>query len=626
MDSSLIDTLKSYIPDILQSRIVDDPTPPNKPFMENYLAAVLFVDISGFTALTEQFAVRGPSGAEDISGVLNDFYGQWIDIIRSYGGDIIKFAGDGILVIWQSDDLEDATLRAAQTALKARKKLENFRAGDRALSTRIALGAGQVTLTGLGGVFNRWEMIVAGNAVEQVGKAQALLNPGQIIASPEAWQQLKAHSFGDLVEGGHVVLNGIDSKVRRESERVFNLEEISIPSLRSYIPGAIAKRIDAGQSDWLAELRRVTSLFINIPEMRRSGDTDLAQKLAQVLQGAIYRYEGSVNKIAVDEKGVSLLAAFGLPPFSHEDDPLRGVLAAQDIRNAVSELGLESYIGIATGRVFCGVIGNTKRREYTITGDAVNLASRLMSAADKGITATDGSNATILCDSSTYEAARGRVDFSTLEPISVRGKSQPVPVYLPQLRHAREVGRVALTDMIGRENERFALAEALRALVTTESRVVIIEGEAGLGKSRLVEELFRQAEAMNVHVLLGLAEAIEQNTPYHVWKNIATEILGLKEQQSVSEQKTGFEKMIALDEDLKEQAPLLSAILPFTIPDNEVTKNILGDARASAMHQLIIERLAQVASQTPTALVIEDVHWLDFGSWALLNLAAQRVI
>jgi len=625
MDSSLIDTLKSYIPDILQSRIVDDPTPPNKPFMENYLAAVLFVDISGFTALTEQFAVRGPSGAEDISGVLNDFYGQWIDIIRSYGGDIIKFAGDGILVIWQSDDLEDATLRAAQTALKARKKLENFRAGDRALSTRIALGAGQVTLTGLGGVFNRWEMIVAGNAVEQVGKAQALLKPGQIIASPEAWQQLKAHSFGDLVEGGHVLLNGIDSKVPRESERVFNLEENSIPSLRSYIPGAIAKRIDAGQSDWLAELRRVTSLFINIPEMRRSGDTDLAQKLAQVLQGAIYRYEGSVNKIAVDEKGVSLLAAFGLPPFSHEDDPLRGVLAAQDIRNAVSELGLESYIGIATGRVFCGVIGNTKRREYTITGDAVNLASRLMSAADKGITATDGSNATILCDSSTYEAARGRVDFSTLEPISVRGKSQPVPVYLPQLRHAREVGRVALTDMIGRENERFALAEALRALVTKESRVVIIEGEAGLGKSRLVEELFRQAEAMNVHVLLGLAEAIEQNTPYHVWKNIATEILGLKEQQSVSEQKTGFEKMIALDEDLKEQAPLLSAILPFTIPDNEGTKNILGDARASAMHQLIIERLAQVASQTPTALVIEDVHWLDFGSWALLNLAAQRV-
>lgn len=111
MSLSLIDTLKSYIPDILQKRIAADPTPPNKPFGENYLAAVLFVDISGFTALTEQFAAKGPSGAEDISAVLNDFYGQWITIIKTHGGDIIKFAGDGLLVIWEDEDLDYVTLR-----------------------------------------------------------------------------------------------------------------------------------------------------------------------------------------------------------------------------------------------------------------------------------------------------------------------------------------------------------------------------------------------------------------------------------------------------------------------------------------------------------------------------------
>ena len=99
MTASLIATLKSYIPDILQRRIANDSTPPNKPFEERFTAAVLFVDISGFTALTEKFAATGPSGAEDISAIINDFYGQWIEIIRSYGGDIIKFAGDGLLVI-----------------------------------------------------------------------------------------------------------------------------------------------------------------------------------------------------------------------------------------------------------------------------------------------------------------------------------------------------------------------------------------------------------------------------------------------------------------------------------------------------------------------------------------------
>ncbi|HCK64913.1 MAG TPA: hypothetical protein DHW49_01480 [Anaerolineae bacterium] len=621
----MINTLKSYVPDILQNRILSDPTPPSKPFIEEYQAAVLFVDISGFTALTEEFAARGPSGAEDISSILNDFYSQWIQIIKKYGGDIIKFAGDGLLVIWQYDDLERASLLAAQTALEARETLENFRAGDRALSTRIALTTGQIALTGLGGVFNRWEVVITGDAIDQISKAQPFLPPGQIIASPEAWMMLKEHVQGTQVEGGFVLLSAIRSKVKNEAEKNINLDENSIPALRSYIPGAIAKRIDAGQSDWLAELRRVTSLFINIPELVRGTDPEFAQKISQILQSMIYRYEGSMNKIAVDEKGVSLLAAFGLPPFSHEDDPLRGVLAAQDIYNAITELGLHCYIGIATGRVFCGVIGNETRREYTVNGDAVNLAARLMHAASSGISTNDGSSVHLICDSNTYESSKSRIDFTSLSPIRIRGKAQLVPVFVPQTRHAKGMAPLALTDMIGRENERFALAEALRALVTKESRVVMIEGEAGLGKSRLIEELFRQADAMNVNILLGLGEAIEQNTPYHVWKDIARKIFNLSELESLSEQKHSFEKMIDKDEDLKEHAPLLSAVLPFTIPDNEQTQNIVGDARASAMHQLVIERLAKKANESPTVLVIEDVHWLDSGSWALLNLAAQKI-
>ncbi len=625
MSLSLIDTLKSYIPEILQKRIAAEPTPPNKPFGEVYQAAVLFVDISGFTALTEEFAAKGPSGAEDISAVLNKFYGQWIDIIKSYGGDIIKFAGDGLLVIWQYNNLEKASLLAAQTALEARKQLENFHVGNRTLYTRIALGTGSIALTGLGGVFNRWEMVITGDALEQISKAQKTLKPGQIIVSAESWEKIKRYGLGTPAEEGRMLLSGINSQIPKEAAHFFNLKENSIPALRSYIPGAIAKRIDAGQSDWLAELRRVTSLFINIPEMTRGTDTDMAQKLAQILQSAIYRYEGSVNKIAVDEKGVSLLAAFGLPPFSHEDDPLRGVLAAQDILTAIKDLGLGCSIGIATGRMFCGVIGNEKRREYTINGDAVNLAARLMQAISARMDTPAGELIQIICDTSTYEGAKSRVDFISMDPINIRGKAHPVPIFVPQTRHAKGKGQIALTDMIGREDERFAIAEALRALITKESRAVIIEGEAGFGKSRLLEELYRQAEAMNVNILLGLGEAIEQGTPYHVWKNIAQKIFNLNEQEGTAEQKLAFEKMLSENDELRERAPLLSAVLPFTVSENENTKNIIGDARANAMHLLIIERLTQIATQTPTVLVIEDVHWLDSGSWALLSLAAQRI-
>lgn len=625
MPANLIHTLKSYVPEILQNRILADSTPPNKPFTGDYTAAVLFVDISGFTALTEGFVAKGPSGAEDISSILNDFYSQWIQIIKKYGGDIVKFAGDGLLVIWQYDNLEKATLLAAQTALEAKSGLENFQADGKTLSTRIAIASGHLALTGLGGIFNRWEVVVTGDALDQVSKMQVNLKPGQILSSPEAWEFLRNHALGTQAEDGHVLINRIKPKVSAEAERSVPLDEKSIPALRSYIPGAIAKRIDAGQSDWLAELRRVTTLFINIPEMVRGTDPAFAQKISELIQSAIYRYEGSMNKIVVDDKGVSLLAAFGLPPFSHEDDALRGVLAAQDIYSKIVELGLRCHIGITTGRVFCGVIGNEMRREYTIIGDSVNLASRLMYAASMSNFPSGSMMMNIFCDTNTHDAAKLRVDFTTLPPIYVRGKSQPVPVFIPQARHEKGMAQVALTDMIGREDERFVVAESLRALITKESRAIIIEGEAGLGKSRLVEELHRQAGAMNINVLLGLAEAIEQHTPYHVWKEITRKIFNLNEHETSAEQKILFEKMMSEDENAGRLMPLLNPVLPFTLAENEHTKNIEGDARAKAMHQLIIDRLEKVAQQSPTVLVIEDVQWLDSGSWALLNLAAQKI-
>lgn len=625
MSSPQIDTLKSYIPDILQRRILSDSKPPNKPFIERYTAAVLFVDISGFTALTEGFAALGPSGAEDISSILNNFYGQWIKIVKKYGGDVIKFAGDALLVIWQDANLEKAALRAAYTAVEARKELENFHAGNSKLATRISIGAGDIALTGLGGIFSRWEVLITGEAIEQVGRKQKLLQPGQISISPFAWEKIKGYATGSPLEDGHMILNGINSQIPRETVKKFNLGEESIPALRSYIPGAIAKRIDAGLSDWLAELRRVTSLFINIPEMTRGTETDTAQNVAQAIQRAIYRYEGSVNKISVDEKGVSLLAAFGLPPFSHEDDPLRGILAAQDIKNTITEMGLACYIGVTTGRVFCGVIGNEQRREYTINGDAVNLAARLMTTSALGVSLPDGTSAAILTDTATYELAKSRINFSALGQIPIRGKAQPVAVFVPQARHAKDMGKIALTDMIGREEERFALAEAFRALITKESKAIIIEGEAGLGKSRLVEDAFRQASAMNVNVLIGLSESIEQTTPYHIWKNIVATIFEIEPQADILEQRFQFEKMIQADELLAERAPLLNVLLPFDLPENDHTKNIIGEARANAMHELIVERLDKLAGKTPTALVIEDVHWMDSGSWALLNLVTQRV-
>ena len=101
-------------------------------------------------------------------------------------------------------------------------------------------------------------------------------------------------------------------------------------SLRAYIPGAIINRLSAGQSGWIAELRRVTVLFINLPDLDQGTELESSQNIARLIQRSVYRYEGSINKINVDDKGITIVAALGLPPFAHEDDPARGVQAALD--------------------------------------------------------------------------------------------------------------------------------------------------------------------------------------------------------------------------------------------------------------------------------------------------------
>src|SRR5258708_16993913 len=175
----------------------------------------------------------------------------------------------------------------------------------------------------------------------------------------------------------------------------------------------------AGQTGWLAELRRVTVLFVNLPDLNQTTSLEQAQTVASTLQTVLYRYEGSLNKLNVDDKGVTFVAALGLPPFAHENDAVRGVQVALAMQEKLNELDVQSAIGITTGRVFCGAIGSEKRREYAMIGDVVNLSARLMQAA----------SGQIICDTATFQAARSHIQFDEGPSIHVKGKIYPVPVY-----------------------------------------------------------------------------------------------------------------------------------------------------------------------------------------------------
>ena len=172
---------------------------------------------------------------------------------------------------------------------------------------------------------------------------------------------------------------------------------------------------------------------------------------------------------------------FGLPPHSHEADPERGVRAALDIQKAFSPKKIRSSIGVTTGRAYCGAIGSSIRREYTVIGDIVNSSARLMQAAKGGV----------LCDVNTQEASKGKLNYKELPKIKVKGKKDPVEIYRPVGSEAHSISGVKdkLREFIvGRDQERTALANVIKALdLKRPSRALIIQGEPGTGKSHLVQ-------------------------------------------------------------------------------------------------------------------------------------------
>jgi class 3 adenylate cyclase/tetratricopeptide (TPR) repeat protein len=650
---ALTDVLASYVPRMIQHRIIADPTPIESPASEEFHAAVLFADISGFTLLTERLAETGPTGVESLAHILNEYFGQLIDIIHEYGGDVVKFAGDAVIAVWNiaSDDGDAAsptradqwqwTMRAAECALRVREKLTNYKAEDANLYLKLAVSMGSITAAHVGGVFNRWEFLLTGNPLVEVGIANTLAKAGEILVTPSAWKLIRNDSIAEPVEFElkETIAQGGRLNALNKPSSIFKTPEAPVipggveNSLRPYIPGAIINRLTAGQTAWIAELRRVTVLFINLPDLDQDTELEISQQIARLLQRSVYRYEGSINKINVDDKGITLVAALGLPPFSHEDDPARGAQAALLIRKELNGLGVRSVIGVATGRIFCGSVGNESRREYTTIGNAVNLSARLMGAAAQQDELIGEHKIPILCDRATYDSAKDGIDFQVIRPQRVKGRAEPVEVFHP-LEVRRSVIRPR-AELIGRQEEKILLGNALQELSRgAMCQTVIFQGEAGIGKSRLFEDLIRQAETLRVNMARGEGDAIEKNTPYFAWRPIFHRILEVDEltaQQEFSErdraeiQQKVAAKLTRVDPDLARYAPLLDVLLPIPFPENELTSAMAGEIRASNTRELLTRLLNHAAREAPLLIVMEDLHWFDSASLALLADVQQKV-
>lgn len=368
--------LASLVPPPVVRRLAGETGPPSQPGVEHLSGAVLFADISGFTPLAERLAALGARGAEELTAALNATFGAMIALIDEHGGEVLKFAGDALLAAWEDDDRGAATRRAAACGLALHGVATRAAAAVGAeLTLRIGVGSGRLDVLYVSGSPRRWECVPTGSPLDQVTLAEHEAAVGETVLSPEAWAAVAAGCEGEARGSGCVRLLSVTEAPSPAPSRPLPTSA-GAAALAPFVSTAVRDRVAAGQAEWLSELRRITVLFIRLHDP--GGGRDALQRVQAAFRriaAVLDEAQATVDKLAVDDKGMVALAALGLPPHSHLDGPVRGLQAARRLNEVLRAAGLGSDIGVATGRAFCGVVGSPLRREYTVIGDTVNLLS-----------------------------------------------------------------------------------------------------------------------------------------------------------------------------------------------------------------------------------------------------------
>lgn len=621
--------LAPYAPQLLQSRLASGVAAEVVEVMEG---AALFADVSGFTTLAERLASRGPQGAELLTDAINQEFGRVIEIVRKHGGDLIKFAGDAIFALWPAhESLAAATLAAARCGLAiqaagptlartspSRPKLsDSMIQGTAAMRWRVGIGAGTVYPMVLGGAMGRSEYFVGGDPLVQMGRAERIAEPGDVVLSPEAWAEISKGARGSRLADRLVRLHSISPTAR--AQEALDVGEVIVDpaALRGFVPNAVLSRLDAGQRAWIAEHRPISTLFINLPDVDGVGARSqrLIRDLVSITQAEVYKLGGAINKLVMEDRGVILVAAFGLPPQANENNAERAVRAAILISDQLRTRAVGHGIGITTGLAFCGTFGSDVRREYSVLGDIVNLAARLVQIAEDEV----------LCDEATVRACGTRVLSTQLLPVRVKGKAEPVDIYRPTRLRASTLSPIltqSAAGLVGRGEEQVMLAQRLAELRSGQGGVVVISGDAGLGKSTLLAYVVSSAQRASLAAAVGSGSAVEASSPYYAWRPVLAAWVG-REEDGVAEA-----RVLALLADHphgESWAPLLSEPLGLSLPENELTHNMAPVVRGANTRALLVHLARAAVAGAPQLLVLDDAQWLDPASWTLA-VAVRRAV
>lgn len=594
--------LSSYVPRIAVEWLLETPN----ALWRELDGTMAFVDISGFTQMSERLSGLGRVGAEEVTEVMNATFSRLLDVAYDFGGGLVKFGGDALLLFF---DGEEHAGRAAAAAFGMRKALRELgrpqtSAGAVTLKMHVGINSGSFHFFVVGETHR--ELIVTGPGATRTVRMEAAAEAGEILLSDTAAQALEPRALG-AAKGEGVLLRAAP----RAAPRPAPLLPFTGLPLERFVPEEIRAYVATTAIE--PEHRAATVAFIQFGGVELLIETEGPDAVAGALDVLVRSVQDAAAEHGVcflesdiDDNGGKIVLVAGAPRAS-ENDEERMLRTINAVVGAPQKLPLR--VGINRGRVFAGEIGGRFRRTYTILGDTATLAARLMARAEPG---------EVLAIVDVVERSRTSFETRPLEPFRVKGKSEPV--------RAVSVGRLAGTsvvrdtrrfELVGRERELAILGAALAPVRAGFGSFVEIVGDAGIGKSRLLEEL--EAEASDLALVGGSCEQYESSTPYFAFRGVLRSILEVQLNGSAAANTAALSARIAsVAPDLLAWIPLLALILDVEVEPTREVEELQPAFRRARLHGVASSLLGALLSDR-TMLVFEDVHWMDEASSDLLR-------
>lgn len=568
--------------------------------------AVIFIDLVGFTSTTHSLIKYGKGGEEVASEIINELFEPATQSINSRGGFISSFAGDAFTAIFPGKK----AVNAIYAAEEIKRNFSDFRIetdfGEFHLKNRIGLSHGEM----------EWNIIESptqdtyffrGNPIDSSAEAEHNCPPGEITVDSKMKELIEGRTKLKKVNKEYYRIDSITEKEKKK-ETSFPTSDLNL--IRDFVPSPVLSLEEMG------EFRNCVSLFISFTDTK-----NLDNFIKKIIEKT-YMYGGFFNKVDFGDKGGIILILFGAPT-AIERPIIRSVEFISDLKE--SFLDEESIkIGMTYGPVYAGMIGCRDRAEYTAIGEYVNLASRFTMKSDWG---------EILIDKRIENEIKDKFVTENHGKYKFKGFMDKVQVY--QLKKRKKESKKFFTGkMVGRRKELAKLKNIVHKIKTGGfGGIVYVDGDTGIGKSRLVAELQRKIKKEEFNWFTLLCDEILKesfNPVIYFLRNY----FGYSNENTREENKRIFEerydnlvkktKSREIKNELKRTKSILGGLLNLRWA-NSLYENLDAKGRYENTLYAVKNLIKAESNSRPTIVFIEDAQWIDNDTGELLRVLVRNV-